>query len=223
MQIVITYRHAGQSEYLEYIERAFSSAKLWGYNTVLVGDAPGVKNIDTTIELKGDKYLMDWILAAEKAYIDSKYFDQNSVIFSPDALISKRLDEVFGKDFDLAVTVRDSVKMPINNGVIYLKPDNKYSLSLLWGSICKRCSTYKHQKRVWYGDQLAIQEVLAENGDSPFGLKVLRLPCDTYNFSPVEGEWDVDEEVIRNSYVIHMKGDRKKFIESTWQKIQKYS
>lgn len=216
MRIVITYRSEGRNEYIPLMEAAFASAKKLGYETVLVGD--DVTPCDHHIDLKGPPHLMDWILRAQWSYISSNLFDCNSVFFSPDALIVKPLEPVFEKDFDLAVTVREHEKYPVNNGVIYIKPECKHAMAMFWTDVRIRCDNYEENIRRWGGDQLALHEELAAHGDEPRGMKALRLPCDTYNAS-TEQMKPADIIRLRDAYVVHFKGARKSAMLGYWKDL----
>lgn len=222
MKVVITYFELGK-DYIELLKIAFASAKKFGCETVLVTSSKISAGQDETIfvEHPGENVLMPAILEAQKAYIDSALFDSNSVLFSPDAIVARPLGQVFNKKFDLGVTQGTTMDYPINNGVIYIKPETKDKLSLLWRDFIIKCKSYPERYQAWYGDQKAMQEVISEAKDSPYGLKIERLLSRFYNASfSQKREWTAsDDLMLHSAYVIHFKGDRKKGMVDFWNKL----
>lgn len=206
MNIVITYLHKGRDEYLELIKDAFYSAKLYGYKCITVGDTP-LGDIHIDFPASKEVHLMNWILAAQKEFIDSEYFDGYSVIFSPDALINKPLESVFTNYFDVAFTDRDNKKYPINNGVIFLKSHNKKGLSSFWARCLEICKGYALDIQDWYGDQLSLWDAYSAKEHEKLGVNVALLPCAIYNASPRKGQ--IDDNILKEAYIIHLKGARK--------------
>lgn len=204
MRVVITYRHQGNDTYLELIKKAFASARKFKYDTMLIAvgmhDHPEI-GCDFRLGVGGaDMPLMDWILWAQYQYLHCGYFSDYTVLFSPDAIFLKDVTEVFQqKDFDIAVTVRDNQRWPVNNGVIYLKPGNRPGLRDFFLDCYTRCQGYEPHIRDWYGDQLALHQELEAHNDKPYGLKCLRLPCEIYNANPPG----------HGAYIAHYKGKRK--------------
>jgi hypothetical protein len=96
MNIVITYLHKGKDEYIPLINHAFESAKKYGYRTIMVGNVD-CGDVFIPFGESEEPLLMNWILAAQLEYLKSEHFNENTVIFSPDALINKPLDEIFDK------------------------------------------------------------------------------------------------------------------------------
>lgn len=207
MNVVITYRHGGDELYYALIRDAFASAKRMGYKTISVGD---FSDCDIHMPFVQDMPLMNWILAAQKHYIDSPEFDCNTVLFSPDALINRPLEEVFSQDFDAAFTIRDNKKYPINNGVIFIKPDNKRGLTRFWQSCLDICALYPPEIQGWYGDQKALWDACEAGYDCACGIKKAFLPCDQYNASPVNGR--IDKVMLTSAFIIHLKGRRKEMM-----------
>lgn len=224
MKVVITYHHHKGDDYLELMRMAFASAKLFKCETILVTSAGISIGQDATIKVPhaGENVLMPAILEAQKAYIDSALFDSNSILFSPDALVARPPGLVFTKPFDLAVTQGTSMEYPINNGVIYIKPNAKEHLSQLWSDMIARCKSYEPERQKWYGDQKAMGEIIAEANDKPYGLKVMRLVAMRYNaiFSHNRPWCDYDDLIWNTAYVFHFKGERKARMAEFWEKIQ---
>lgn len=219
MRIVITYRHHGDDRYIALIKQAFASAKRFGYETMLVGYGPvGDAWMPDASE---EEYLMNWILAAQLQFIESDFFNQDSVLFSPDALIVRPLEQIFEQDFDIGFTVRDNPRWPINNGVIFLKPQNKEKIADYWKFAISVCKSYPVETQKWYGDQQSVHEVYAQGSHEQIGLNVKLLPCAKYNASPRLGP--VDHELLKYAYIVHFKGKRKPLMKEYWGAICKGS
>lgn len=223
MKVVITYFDYGK-DYLELLKMAFASAKLHGCETILVTSSDIGVGQDATIKVPhaGEDVLMPSILEAQKAYIDSALFDSNSILFSPDALVARSLGPVFDKSFDLGVTQGTTMDYPINNGVIYIRPETKEQLSKLWSDMIARCKTYLPKFQKWYGDQKAMQEIIKEAGDRPYGLNVKRLLSRPYNacFSHHRNWCAYDDLTWHTAYVLHFKGERKARMAEFWEKTK---
>lgn len=196
MKIVVTFR-PDRDGYVDLIGKAFESAKRFGYTTVMVG--PQAFGADKHLPYRSESPLMDWILEAQRHFIGSDFFDENAVLFSPDAIINRRLDEVFDVAFDAGFTLRPHKTMPINNGVIFLKPKNWLRLLFFWEDCIEICRHYPKEIRDWYGDQMALWHALEGGKDA--GLAVERFDCRTHNSSEVHG--------ASSAYVVHYKGKRK--------------
>lgn len=224
MKVVITYFDYGKN-YLDLLKMAFASAKLYGCQTVLVTSSDIGAGQDETlmVDHPGENVLMPSILEAQKAYIDSALFDCNSILFSPDALVARPLGPVFDKPFDLGVTQGTSMDYPINNGVIYIRPEVKEQLSRLWADMIARCKSYPTRFQKWYGDQKAMHEVISEANDTPYGLRVERLLARPYNccFSHAREWCAYDDLTWISAYVLHFKGERKVRMAEFWEKIKK--
>ncbi len=220
MKVVITYQHRGDDQYIELINAAFASAKRLGYETVFIGS--DFVNIEAdhliTFPAEVEPKLMNWILAAQLYYIDSYLFDCNSVIFSPDALFTRPVDEVFDLGFDMAFTIRDNDKWPINNGVIFLNPDMKILIAQWWELAIGLCKGYPTETQDWYGDQLSLYDLWLTGRHKQLGLNVCMLPCEVYNASPRNGQ-DLDTKLIKSAYIIHLKGPRKTMMQEYWDAI----
>lgn len=219
MRIVITYLHKQDDQYAPLIDMAFASASTLGYETVMVGNIDA-GDIHINFPAEREPRLMNWILAAQLAYIESPLFNEPSVLFSPDALIMQRLEPVFDKCFDVAFTDRKNSRWPINNGVIYLKPEHRVRIAALWRDALALCKTYPVETQDWFGDQQALHDVYMQGNHLRHGLVVQLLPCAGYNASP-RMEEAVDEYLAASAYVIHLKGKRKDMMKNYWDYLCK--
>lgn len=135
--------------------------------------------------------------------------------------------------YDLGVTWRDHVAikgeekiaglakfMPYNYGVIYARAHPSTFEAFLW--LRARILRMNPQHQAWYGNQMALAELcgspentgpvpiswaLTDPGDTR--LHVLKLPCETHNYTPEAAGEDVTGKVI-----LHMKGNRKDLMET---------
>lgn len=216
MRIVVTYQDRGDNSYINLIEMAFASAKRFGYETVMVG--PYSLGADHHICFTPDmeSRLMNWILAAQLAFIVSPLFDQSSVIFSPDALVIKHLEPIFREPFDVAFTDRKNPRWPINNGVIYLKPAKRHQIGALWRKCLEICKSYPIETQDWYGDQQSLYDAYQAGAHRELGVNVALLPCATYNASPARVTNTIDKQLLNQAYVAHFKGKRKDVMRTYW-------
>jgi hypothetical protein len=219
MRIVVTYRHHGDDQYLSLIEKALASAKRFDYETVLVGNIEA-GDLKLPVKEEADGHLMNWILAAQLAYIESPLFSCNTVIFSPDALILRPLASVFLNDFDVAVTTRSNRRWPINNGVIFLKHTRKHAIAQCWRRALEICRAYPEDIQKWYGDQQALHEMIVSGYPEDRSVKVMELPCAQYNASP-DNDGPIDEIMMQTAYIIHLKGKRKPKMADYWKRLTK--
>lgn len=142
----------------------------------------------------------------------------------------------FTTEADLLVTWRDAVgevdgekvegvagRMPYNYGVMIAKADRPAIEAFIWMRERVRKMHDGHKK--WYGNQLALAELcgprptegsrtderripwsLTEHGIT---LKVEKVPCERYNFTPQRlGEY------VDNKYALHFKGGSRALMES---------
>ncbi len=214
--VVITYRY-GNPNYLELIGMVIENISTCGYKPFVVGDCGFADAID--IHYENNSPLMVWILEAQKAYMESKYFTKDSILFSPDALIIKPIE--FPK-CDLGVTLNylQPVKHLLNNGVIFIKPRHKDKLIKLWDDAIRICKSYPQGIQEWGGDQMALQEALVTSDWEPYGLKVKLLNCEDYNAPMTKNNPTEDERVLKKAKIIHFKGERKRKMAQIWRDLK---
>lgn len=210
---VITYRHEGNEEYPHLIEMAIESAARFGIETIVVGNLcfDGAK----FLAFNGDAelHLMNWVLAAQRYYLNSIFFLQNSIFFSPDALFIHHPKIVFEKNFDVAFTVREHKLYPINNGVIFLKPAGREKIVQFWDRCLTRCKEYPLDIQGWYGDQKSLADELDNGAAKRIGLDVLTLPCSIYN-AHTDQKSGLDHAFLARALIGHFKGKRKNRMEN---------
>jgi hypothetical protein len=176
-----------------------------------------------TSEIAGVNYVISDALNTEhlmlsrlkiySAYADH-YQQQDTIFVDTDVIFQRDLNFVFTEsDFDIAVTRRHKVVtpqghnvakvMPFNNGVIFAR--SSAGAKKFWQEVYLSCSMMPDNLKHWYGDQLAVAEVVAY---APLiDIKVKELPCDPYNFTPDTP--DINSEDWQQKHILHFKGKRK--------------
>jgi hypothetical protein len=160
------------------------------------------------------------------AYLRSAAFNRDTVFLDSDALVNRRLDEVFALGFDVGLTYREAERlMPINEGVMFLSARRPERVR---GFFEARLATYEAlaadpyitgfygDVKRWRGGQLSLNA--HAHGLSPYspyrsdeadGARLRFLPCDTFNFAGGEGEAASAMERLDERFVVHFKGMRK--------------
>lgn len=223
-----TLRHR---EYMSMIDMMFASARLMDRSarTVVLTD----KNTDFGLcrtpinaivrtDIDASKLMLERTLS-QLHYIETSAFTAPIVILDSDILINAPLKKIFDVDFDVAVTWRESKVQPINGGFLILnnrRPDVSRHF------FQKFCSIYLDRyadQAAWYGDQLALRDSLGlplkqmrkRKLVEVEGCRILLLPCDSHNFSPVNRYTEI--QVYRpDKVVLHFKGERKRLMSPYW-------
>lgn len=129
----------------------------------------------------------------------------------PDMLLMNNLEYMKeeASTFDIAVTVRDYTKMPINAGFFAISGQAKQVL--VDKIFSDMIDTSKNLSTV-FADQIALLSVFRCEGHRNIhrityasGLKVLCLPASIYNASPR----DIHTKISKSTKILHFKGDRK--------------
>jgi len=132
------------------------------------------------------------------------YEHDELLMLDTDLIVKRNVEEVFGKEFDVALTKRSLYEVagkqelkkgqPYNSGVVFSRSNEFWNKCLEWLAPRK-----KHHK--WAGEQRAINYV-ALNDD----FDVLDLKCPEYNWTP-------NKELMESDAAIwHYKGNRKRWI-----------
>ena len=163
------------------------------------------------------------------AYGKSQSFVSPVVFLDIDAFLIRPVSELFSSDFDVGLTHRHIVgQMPINEGVIFANSIDKSSVIRFYESYlasylaAEKSETvgkiYQNIRR-WRGGQLAINAAAGgyqfystsvEKLD--YGTRIAFLPCSKYNLSQID-EREVTKDLRRRTCVLHLKGNRKGWIE----------
>jgi hypothetical protein len=161
---------------------------------------------------------------AQQDMIRHHDFSTPIVLIDSDILINERLDPIFEQDFDVALTWRASINMPINGGLLILNNRRPEVARKFFDDFV---DLYQHKyidDATWYGDQLALRDICAltyrEMGDRNVvevnGCKILFLPCEQYNFSPEDHHRAIIHPVPQ-AVVLHFKGNRKRLMQAYWE------
>lgn len=135
-----------------------------------------------------------------------KGYEAHCLFLDPDVIIRKNPFHIFDQSFDVALTKRSGPlivagqdvagEMPYNTGVIFSRNPK------FWWEVHKEMRFMPHDKRNWFGDQVAVAKVAKR-----WGFGVLELPCEEYNYSPSRADEDLSARTM-----VHYKGRRKDFL-----------
>lgn len=187
------------------------SAAKFGYETLIVTDQD--TEIDTPWLRWGDAKrdgVMMWLLKAQAKAIE-QFSEDKAVMVSPDTLITKPLDFLFGP-WDLSLLTRAKPK-PIVNSVIGFRPTEQ--LANLWQNIVEEANALSDDSKAWGADIDAVVNVLRINpsensGRIVNGVVVRMMPVDGIFQSVPKAS---DGRRI-NAPILDFKGPRKSLMAS---------
>ena len=160
---------------------------------------------------------------AQQLMIRYDNFDLPIALIDSDILINGSIESLFKEDFDVALTWRKSVNMPINGGLMLLNNHRpEVARKFIDDFVAIYCERYLDAGD-WYGDQLALRDICKvtwrEMRDRKMievnGCKILFLPCEEYNYSP-ENKYRALINPITHAAILHFKGNRKRLIKDYW-------
>lgn len=163
---------------------------------------------------------------AQFEYVNEFDFSHPLLLIDSDILINGSIASIFDSDFDVALTWRNNKLMPINGGLIILNNRRPEAVRDFFGrfiSIYKTSYSDSENSR-WYGDQLALRDVinlsLDEYSDYKImmvnGCRILLLSCNVYNFSP-ENKYQELCSDLSGKMILHFKGERKRLMGHFWK------
>ena len=163
---------------------------------------------------------------AQFEYVNQFDFSHPLLLIDSDILVNGSIAPIFDADFDVALTWRSNKLMPINGGLIILnnrRPDAVRDFFRRFISIYQT-SYSDSQNSHWYGDQLALRDVinlrLEDYLDSKImvvnGCRILLLSCDVYNFSPKNQYREICSD-LSEKIILHFKGERKRLMTHFWK------
>ena len=172
------------------------------------------------------------------AYVRSRLFSSPAVFLDIDAFMLRPLNELFNNYFDIGLTHRHIVgQMSVNEGVIFannqrteqvIKFFDSYLASYLEAEKSPRVAKIYKNIRRWRGGQLAInaaaggyQFYSTSLNHTEYGTKIAYLPCSKYNLSQIS-EHEVNKELRNRCSILHLKGNRKGWIEKLVQSLNFY-
>ena len=146
-------------DWLAAIDQLELSGRAFGYETLVVTDGPtDLRGRQDWLRVGDAKALgiMQWLLEAQFATVMHATEGDQIVMISPDTLIARPLDFLFGR-WDVAMLTRSKPK-PIVNSVISVRPSAK--VVDLWDTFGRRALTLPAESRAWGADIDALVDVL---------------------------------------------------------------
>jgi hypothetical protein len=160
-------------------------------------------------------------LDAQVDAICSADLGENLLFLDADTLLRKAFP--WEEGIDLYTTWRDHVNgdremakhQPYNYGVVGAVANAATIEAFIW--LRARVLQMSPDNQNWYGNQLALASLLGQPRSEPWTarirwtladegspLRVMPLPCDTWNYSP-----NTPDEDVSGKGILHMKGNRK--------------
>lgn len=110
------------------------------------------------------------------------------LLIDSDCMITGPIDDVWGQDFDVAITRRESDKpYPYNGGVAFLRISERTRLFMqTWAAVNRKLRDNPPELSRWrkkYGgmNQAALGAILESGIADPLDLKLVELPCRIWN------------------------------------------
>ena len=189
------------------------------------------------MDVKGEEPMFERVVAMN-AYVRSSLFSAPTVFLDIDAFMLRPLNNVFNNYFDIGLTHRHIVgQMSINEGVIFannqrhekvIKFFDSYLASYLEAEKSARVAKIYKNIRRWRGGQLAINAAAGGHQfystslcQTEYGTRIAYLPCSKYNLSQIS-EKEVNKDLRRRCSVLHLKGNRKGWVEKLVQGLAFY-
>lgn len=157
------HRKLGPFDWVGALEMLFSSAQLTnGCQTYAITD------VDTDLPVSAYHYetterrLMLWILDVSRCYLESKDFDQDTVMVSPDMLVFQDLRPWFTAD--LGVLVRSALKYPgkpLLNGVQFWRHAGQDRLVAFYRKALAIAQTLPENSLRWGADTVPLVRLLS--------------------------------------------------------------
>ncbi len=227
-----------EGDYSLLIDLMFRSASIFHQNcqrVVLTDFQTNLGYLDKSIQAHRIKIdpngvpLMFSRLVAQIDYIKSNNFSSDMVFLDSDILINANLESIFEKEFDIALTIRDLDIMPVNWGVMLVSQNAGQHVIKFFEKILTIFKEKYFTGDVFWRDQYALMDAIGR--DSFFnrssdiicidGVKILLIPCNTYNFSPdnhlSKSTFSSIAFELKQKQIIHFKGERKKLMYPYWK------
>jgi len=144
------------------------------------------------------------LYAAASEWTDKTQPRPEWIFVDTDVLFHAPVEHVFDSFFDIAVAKRDGTLLPHEVGTKFMaqQPYNKgvvFSRSeKFWRDCVTKCAAMKPARQAWMGDQIAMNQVIAE-----WRYRVKELDP-RYNYPPKS-----KNESLADKFVTHWKGKRK--------------
>jgi hypothetical protein len=101
-----------------------------------------------------------------------------------DMLAIRRFDELMAPEIDLAVTVRNVPKMPINGGLIVARTEHHAAVVAFFDRLVACCEALSDDEMRWDGDQIALFRLLDPPPHPMLTLRTERRGDLTVRFAP---------------------------------------
>lgn len=129
---------------------------------------------------------------------------QNTVLCDIDLIWNRSPEEIFERQFDVAVMWRrETLLQPYNSGVIFTKPTP--AAHEFWRAYAKCMLELPPSLAMWFGDQVALASLIGPSAPGNLltrsGAKVLILDMDEIAQAP-----KTQPEKLTDSYAAHFKG-----------------
>ena len=146
--------------------------------------------------VKNTVKLHHWVKAVEEA-------TENTLIMDCDMLVIKDMSSVFDMDFDIAFTGRTLSKIPMNGGVLCIKPNERsIEFMRLWEQVNFEMYNNKEFHNIWRHKYAGMNQ--ASFGctfeEGKYTTKVISIPCPEWNVC--QEDWSRMSEKAR---CIHIK------------------
>ena len=203
--------------FCNHIEKKYSDHEI-----ILFTDLSSVikKNINANIVRFNfnPQYPMYYRNRLMKIYVNSNKFDQNTIFLDFDTILNLDTKKVFNNNFDIALTYRKNDKlMPINEGVIFAKVQNKKKVIVYFNKINeiyrylskdKIINMFFDNILIWRGGQLSLSAFLQWRKlylgyNNINKINFLILDSYYYNFTPIKS---ISREELISKKILHLKG-----------------
>ena len=158
-------------------------------------------------------------------FLENYDFNSPLVFADTDMLVLAPIGKVFHKKFDVALTLRSDSDMPINGGLILVNDQQpQKSLNFFRRLLSKMELESKARRREWYGDQIALADMLAPlDGQHDVGrlrdygdFSTLFLDSAQYNYSPPSERPRLRQD-LHGKVIYHFKGRCRGYMDAFWR------
>lgn len=155
----------------------------------------------TSHQRRNQHKLETWNNVVQKA-------DCNTILMDVDMAVFRPIDDVFDAEFDICYTRRTKTRMPLNGGVLFVKPtDLAKSFFKAWQAqdlvVLRQRNRYQEWVRKYGGQNQASFGYMLERGGHP--ARIASVECTVYNCC--NEEWGAINDETR---VVHYKGALKR-------------
>ncbi len=138
---------------------------------------------------------------------------ENTILMDVDMLVLQEIAHVFQHDFDVCYTRRTKARMPLNGGLLFVKPTESAKRFFCdWTALDERfvtqCAEYRRYIRKYGGQNQASFGYMLEH--YPCLCRIRSVPCTLYNVC--QEEWG---RVNSQTRVIHLKSSLKRICSAT--------